>query len=208
MNVTFDELTHGCLITSRNQYLQRLMLEHHPPVNVPPPPPHHPTHQPNGVPTMCPALVEAHLAAAAWTGLHGVHHPPGFNPSLTAHPLAIAMNPSLTPYPPPGPPPSGAVGGQVAPNGGCGAESPVNTPEVMEVHPFVPNGVPGPQSSISSQVPLHDQVPGLSAHDVIAAANDPSHAHIHHHVHQHHYHPRNPIPPFPGYHYMVSPSDG
>lgn len=184
-------------INNRNQYLHRLMLEQNTPVSLPQPP--H-THQPT-IPTMCPAFVEAHLAAAAWTGL-GVHHPPpvGFNSSAPlGHPLAITMNPSINPFPA-----NGAVGGQAA-TGGCGAESPVNTPELMDVNHFAPNGN-GAQSSIPSQVQMPDQVPGLSAHDVLAAANDPSHAHIHHHVHQHHYHARNPIPPFPGYHYMVSKS--
>lgn len=189
-------------INNRNQYLHRLIMEQqqHAPVSVPQPP--H-THQPT-IPTMCPAFVEAHLAAAAWTGL-GVHHPPptGFNPTgHMSHPLAITMNPSLNPFPAP----NGAVGGQTA-NGGCGAESPANSPELMDVNHFASNGN-GAQSSIASQVPIPDQVPGLSAHDVLAAANDPTHPHIHHHVHQHHYHShaRNPIPPFPGYHYMVSKS--
>lgn len=183
------------MFSSRNQYLHRLILEQHAPVNVPPPP--H-SHQPN-IP-LCPALVEAHLAAAAWTGL-GVHHPQaGFNATLN-HPLAITMNQPLNQFPTV----VGAVGGQ-APNGGCGAESPVNTPELMDFNQYATNGA---QSSISSQVPpvqIADQVSGISPHDVIAAVNDPSHAHIHHHVHQHHYHnhARNPIPPFPGYHYMVS----
>lgn len=175
-------------------------MEQHAPVAVPHPPPHS-THQPT-IPAMCPALVEAHLAAAAaWTSL-GVHHPlpAGFNPppGTLNHPFAVAMNPAVNPFPAS----SGAVGGQ-ATNGGCGAESPVNTtPELMDVNQIVvPNGA---ASSISSQVQIPDH-PGLSTHDVMSAANDPSQAHIHHHVHQHHYHnhARNPIPPFPGYHFMV-----
>ena len=127
-----------------------------------------------------------------------MHHPPPnvFNPpgTLNNHPMAITMNQPLNPYPST----SGAVGGQTNAQQGCGAESPLNTPELMDVNQFAPNG------SQVQHVP--DSGPGLASHDIIGAGNDPSHAHIHHHVHQHHYHnhARNPIPSFPGYHYMVS----